>query len=60
MGDLPVVAVMECTVSDTEKSTHLGVVGVLAIALQKSECRHEIALLQEVVSVWQSELLLLL
>ena len=51
---------MEGTVGNSEEGAELGVVGVLAIALQKSERCDEVALLEEVVSVWQSELLLLL
>ena len=51
---------MESTVGNAEKSLGLGVVGILVIALKKSKCRHEVALLQEVVGVWQPQFLLLL
>ena len=51
--DLPVVAVVEGAVGNSEEGSELGVVGVLAIALQKAERGHEIALLQKVVGVWQ-------
>ena len=51
---------MEGTVGDAKEGLSLGVVGILAIALEKSKCRHEVALLQEVAGVWESELLLLL
>ena len=51
---------MEGAVSDTEEGSELSVVGILSIALQKSEGGHKIALLKEVVSIWQSKFLLLL
>ena len=50
---------MEAAVGDSEKGARLCVVGVLAVALQKGEGGDEIALLQEVVGVWQPQLLLL-
>ena len=44
---------MEGAIGDAEQSPDLGVVGVLAIALKKSERRDKITFLQEVVCVWQ-------
>ncbi len=43
--NLLVVSIMEGTVGDSEKGARFGVVGVLAIALEKAESRHEVALL---------------
>ena len=57
--DLRVVTVVEGAVGNAKECLGLGVVGVLAIALQKGESRHKVTLLQEVVGVWQSQLLLL-
>jgi len=45
---------VESAVGDTEEGSSLGVVGVLAIALQESQGGYEVALLQEMVGVWQS------
>ena len=56
---LLVVAIVEAAVGDSEQGARLRVVGVFAIALQKGEGGDEIALLQEVVGVWQPQLLLL-
>ena len=50
---------MEGAVGNAEKSPDLRVMSVLAITLQKGERSDKIALLQEVVSVWQPQLLLL-
>ena len=60
MGDLPVIASVEGAVSDAEECFRLGVVGVLAIALEKGQGRNEVTLLQEMARIWQSQLLLLL
>ena len=43
---------MEGAVSDTHESSHLGVVGVFAITLQKGQGGDEIAFLHEVVRIW--------
>ena len=59
VSNLLVVTVVEGTVGDAEKSAGLGVVGILAITLEQSEGSHKVPLLQEMVSVWQAELLLL-
>ena len=45
---------MEGTVSNTKKGAGLGVMSVLAIALQKTESCHEVALFQEMICVWKS------
>ena len=50
---------MEGAVGNAEKSPRLRVMSVLAITLQKGERSDKIALLQEVASVWQPQLLLL-
>jgi len=50
---------VEGTVGNAEEGARFGVVGVLAIALQKAERGHEIALLQKVVGVWQPHFFLL-
>lgn len=50
---------MESAVGDSKQCAQLGVVGVLAIALQKGERGDEVTLLEEVVRVWQSQFLLL-
>lgn len=57
---LLVVSIMEGTVGNSEKGARFGVVGVLAIALEKAESRHEVALLQKVVGIWQPHFFLLL
>lgn len=56
---LLVVAIVEAAVGDAEEGARLGVVGVLAIALQKREGSDEVALLQKVVGIWQAHLFLL-
>ncbi len=43
---------MEGAVGNAEEGLGLGIVGVLAVALEESEGRHEVALLQEVVCIW--------
>ncbi len=58
--NLLVVSIMEGAVGDSEKGARVSVVGVLAIALEKAESRHEVALLQKVVGIWQSHFFLLL
>ena len=57
---LLVVAIVEAAVGDAEEGARLGVVGVLAVALQKREGGDEVALLQKVVGIWQAHLFLLL
>lgn len=59
VGFLLVVTIVEGTVGNAEEGARFGVVGVLAIALQKAERGHEIALLQKVVGVWQPHFFLL-
>ena len=56
---LLVVAIVEAAVGDAEEGARLGVVSVLAVALQKREGGDEVALLQKVVRVWQAHLFLL-
>ena len=50
---------MEGTIGNAEKSSDLSIMCIFAIALEKSERSDEIALLQEMVRVWQAELFLL-
>ena len=50
---------MEAAVGDAEEGARLRVVGVLAVALKEGQRSHEVALLQEVVRVWQPHFLLL-
>lgn len=57
--NLLVVSIMEGAVGNSEKGARFGVVGVLAIALKKAECRHEVALLQKVVGIWQPHFFLI-
>ena len=56
---LLVVAIVEAAVGDAEEGARLGVVGVLAVALQKRQSGDEVALLQKVIGVWQAHLFLL-
>lgn len=56
--DLPVVTGVESAVGNTEKSSGLGIVSVFAIALEEGKGRQKVTFLQEVVGIWQSELLL--
>ena len=57
--DVPVVTVVEGAVGNAQESLRLGVVGVLAIALEQRKGRDEVTLLQEVVRIWQSQFFLL-
>lgn len=54
LHSLGIIAVMEAAVSNTKKGAGLGVVGILAIALQKTESSHEVTLFQEMICVWKS------
>ena len=56
--NLLVVAIMEGTIGNTQESFGLGVVAILAITFQKSQCCQEISLLQEMGRVWQFHLFL--
>ena len=44
---------MEGAVGDSNKSAGLGVMSVLAIALQKAKGGDEVSLLEEMTSVWE-------
>ena len=51
---------MKGTISDAKQRFRLRIVSVLAIAFKERQSCDEITFLQEVVSVWQPELFLLL
>jgi len=53
--DLPVVTVVESTVGYSKEGSGLRVVSVLTVALQESQSGDEVAFLQEMVGIWQSE-----
>ena len=57
---LLVVAGVESTVGDSEKSARLGVVSILTVALEERQRRNKVTLLQEVASIRQLHLLLLI
>ena len=59
-SDLPVITSVEGAVGDSEKSSSLGVVSVFTVALEEGKGRQKVTFLQEVVRIWQLELLLLL
>jgi len=56
---LLIIPIVECAIGDSNEGARLLVVGVLAIALEQSQCGNEVPLLQEVVRVWQLQLVLL-